>query len=226
MKVATFILTCLIFWSCSFVARTVNNARESKLEDQSSIQKWLQKTDLTGYPIVTISPEAFLDTYVFFEYRKLIINKNGKVAELGTNKTGVVCHFTTPREIQQLEPDFPEFTEYLLSIRRTAKSVDDYKAGRFTEKIDTVFFNLDTLNEYVHTPEGKKTKIEATLETDYLVIIPFAKYYGRTMQTSDIKRYIKSIKENTKSNFQIILLNLDRQDWWDEESKKRIKLNI
>ncbi|HEY0669007.1 MAG TPA: hypothetical protein VGD22_12560 [Sphingobacteriaceae bacterium] len=220
------LLIAIISSSCSFIARSGNDASMPRIENASSIHGWLDKNRLRGYSVVTVSPESFLGTCTFFEKRKLIFNRNGKVAELGTNSTGVVCHFTTPREIQELEPDFSDFTEYLLSIKRSAKSIEDYNAGKFTETTDTTYFNIDSLNKYLHTPDGRKMQVVATPETDFLVVIPFAKYYGRTIQITDIKRYIKAIKENPKSNFQIILLNLDKQDWWDEESKKRIKLKV
>jgi len=212
------LLFCLLIFCgchCRTLTRTVNGLKQPKTESKQSITKWLDRTGLTGYEVVTVAPESFIDATFFYMLRKLVFNKNGKVAELGSNKTGVVCHIKTPGEIQNLKPDFPEFTEFLISFHRD-------KEGEYS---DTTYYELDSLNTYIHTLDGTKTQIELSGKSDYLVVIPFSIYEGRTLQVHDIRKYLRAVKANPYSTFKVILLNLDKQQWWGEKWNNAIKIS-
>lgn len=215
-----------ILTACSLISRTVNNIREPRTESPESVIAWLRSQGIDNYEVFSVEPQHFFDAVLLYQRRKLIFNRLGKVAELGANNTGVVCHIRTPDEVRNLRPGFSPFTEYLVERYRLLKPGKEYKNEEYTEETDTIYYNIDSVNQYLYTLDGKKASIEKDLLSDYTVIIPFAKYYGTTFQTADIKKYLKAIHSNKHSRFKVILLNLDKQAWWGKEWNEKIQLNL
>ena len=221
------LVACILFLSaCSLIVRKVNNVKQPQTESPESINSWLNAHSLDKYEVLSVDPEYFFDATVFYMKRKLIFNRSGKVAELGTNKTGVVCHITTPREVQELKPGYSYFTDFLLERMRMYTLEDKKRSKEFIERTDTTYYNIDSLNTYVYTLDGQKANIQKDFTFDYIVVIPVAKYQGNTIQLSDIHKYLEAIHENKHSRFKIILLNLDKQSWWGEEWNKKIRLSV
>lgn len=218
----------LIFFvpSCSIIAKKVNGTKALKTESPESVNQWLKSRGLAGYEVFTVDPEYFYDVFMFYQKRKLVFNRNGQVAEIGSNKTGVVCHITTPNEMKNLKPGFPRFTEYLINTNRSFENEEEYKKGNYVETIDTTYYNIDSLNTYTYTLDGDKTKIEKNTTADYMVVIPFAKYEGNTLQITEIRKYLKAIRTNKYSTFKVYLLNLDKHAWWGVEWNNKINMEF
>jgi hypothetical protein len=209
--------------ACSFVVKKVNNVKQPQTESPESLNSWLSSQRLDKYEVLSVDPKYFYQATTFYMKRKLIFNQFGKVAELGTNKTGVVCHKTSPREVHDLEPGYTHFTEFLLDSIGVRTLESNGRKSEIVRGTDTIYYNIDSLNKYAHDLDGQKANIEKDFTFDYLVVIPFAKYQGKTVQVSDIRKYLKAIHENKYSRFKIILLNLDKQAWWGEEWNKKIR---
>ena len=220
------IMIIILLPACSLIVRKVNNVQPPATESPESLNSWLNSQHLDKYEVLSVDPKYFYGATTFYMKRKLIFNQFGKVAELGINKTGVVCHKTSPREVHDLEPGYAHFTEFLLDSISIRTLDDNGRKSEMVRRTDTIYYNIDSLNKYVYDLDGQKVNIEKDFTFDYLVVIPFAKYQGNTIQVSDIRKYLKAIHENRHSRFKIILLNLDKQAWWGEEWNKKIRFGI
>ena len=208
--------------ACNSFVRKVNDVKQPKTESPQSVNSWLKSKGLDKYEVVTIDPRKFFEASAFYLKRKLIFNPDGKVAELGTNYTGVVCHFRTPDEVRNLKPDYEVFTDYVIEHYRKITTEKDRKTKQSVEIFDTTYYNLDSLSQYAYSLDGKKANIQKDVDADYFAVIPFAKFQGNTIQLTDIRKFLKAIEDNKYSTFKVVLLNLDKQAWWGDEWNKKL----
>jgi len=91
---------------------------------------------------------------------------------------------------------------------------------------DTVRMNFYELNDLFYSLNGSKKGVTQTLDYDFILILPFAKFYGSKLQVKDLKKYYHSATNNRNAKFKIIFLNLDKQEWWGKEANGRINIFI
>jgi hypothetical protein len=220
---------------CGIVSRIVNDAKNPRIEDEKSIQQWLNKNDLKVDYVATVKPESFFSYYRFLAISKgtgYIFKADGSFTSLG-HPNGKYCYKTFPELMQSLNPlDSSSFSgdnfiiaQYKIPVvikeantRNTPKTVDSIFR-------DTTYYHLDTIYHELRDLKGNMLYDLMPSGTDYLVVIPFAKYLGSTIQTKDILNTIKGIKANKQARIRVVLLNMDKQKWWGTEWNNRIQLS-
>ena len=93
-------------------------------------------------------------------------------------------------------------------------------------KKDTVRMNFHDISRLFYSLEGNKLNVIEIANYDFVLILPFAKFYGNNLQIKDLKKYYQSAINNPNAKFKIVFLNLDKQEWWGKEANDKINISI
>ncbi len=220
----------LISAGCKTVIKKVYGANSAAIESSSSITDWLSKNSLPVEHVFSFSADNFYENLgIFGSGKSYVFNKKGEFLAYGFSN-GKYCpkgideilSTLKPQEQVNFSPD-----KYLVTESILVKSIKEIRhLDKFERTTDTTWLSIDSLNKEIYYTNGLKAKFSWNEDIDYILIIPFAKYFGNRIQVTDIRKLINAAKKNPYSKFTIILLNLDKQVWWSEEDKKRINVKI
>jgi len=79
---------------------------------------------------------------------------------------------------------------------------------------DTLILMKDLKNK-LYDIKGKKVSFEANDSTDYFVFIYWAVWIGR-LNKNHVKVWENDAKNNSNCNIEVIKINMDMQEWWEQ----------
>jgi hypothetical protein len=205
-------------YACSTVTRMVNGVKKPKTETPESITKWLEKKNINNDIVASVQPESFFD-YFFMLMGSPIVYYKSDCGFISTEYcNGRYCYRSLPAFLENITP--------AETGTNTWQNYIDEDSIQLKEKEEAVSYIIDSLNNHLCDLNGNKINSLQTIDADYLVIIPFAKYMGATIQTSNMRKALAAIRKNTKSRITVLLLNLDKQQWWGKNWNEKIKISI
>ena len=219
----------LCFFDCSLIAKKGYGGKAAKIENQQSIEAWLKNEHLEKLNVTTISPESFSFFFPQFNQAPLLFDsKTGRFCPVGfTNgkycPNNVDSYIKTVLPFDKLwnKPDSFIVTEYIILSSGTSMN----RKNNYEKKRDTTIINLHELLKNFRTLDGKPYAIDK-IDSDYILILPFAIYFGHRLQVKDLKKYYNAAQENKYSKIKIIFLNLDKQEWWGKDWNEQIRISI
>lgn len=239
-QILLFILIVLINERCSYVAKNVYGAKKPRIEEEQSILAWLKKNDLPASEVVSVDTIGFSFFFPAFSQSPLLFERTGKFRAAGFSN-GKYCPDGVDVYLSKVNPKteiFNTLDSFIISEYYTVPPEDAIKIGtpskRELQEIkknyivnrDTIKLNFRNLNELFYTLQGnRRLTIEAS-DVDFILILPFAKFFGNKLQVKDLKKYYYSAVNNTNAKFKIVFLNLDKQEWWGKETNDRINITI
>lgn len=221
------ILVCLFLMqlglSCTLVKDAFIGTCPPQVETRESVSLFLKKERITAEYIYTVAPDYFYSALDYLGFGVIVFDKSGNYLAFGNNK-GKYCFSTLTDSLRHLHPDnrcSNEVANYSLIKSMNYASIDSEAVVTY----DTIRLDIPSLSSYFYDFKGRKAELRIGDQVDYIIVFPFAKYYGRKIQTKEIRRYIRAANQNEHSKFQFVFLNLDKQQWWGKEWNEKIKLN-
>lgn len=234
------IFSCVIL-SCTTLAKLGHGSRKPKVESETSIVKWLKSKGFDKGRVVATSPEEFYFFAPQFVNSIFLLDNTGRFHAIGYNQ-GKFCVKDVDKIIKRLKPadqltrmpdSFIVYQYYkpfkIDNIREKTKAelkkiLKEYKE---TAKVltDTLSLNYSFLNSKIRTLSGQKLEQPEISATNYTLFLPFAKYEGNWVQVSELRKYYNAAINAENATFNIVFLNLDKQQWWGEEWNEKIKIN-
>ena len=182
------------------IKRLVWHAKKPKVETEASLRKFLQKEDITIEEIYCPKPESYFSYYWYASPGQLFNKKNEFLTYISFQGNGCMVNYS--KLLNTIKPNNK-------SLRYDGEKKDSVDFHQFIQ--DLVFVN------------GKNHPLSID-SADYLLVIPFRKYLGNTLQTNDMRTFIKAAQTNPNSKIKIVLLNFDKQKWWGGEWINKIKI--
>ncbi|MBS1758769.1 MAG: hypothetical protein JST23_01500, partial [Bacteroidetes bacterium] len=95
-------------------------------------------------------------------------------------------------------------------------------------KNDTITPRLSYMVSSLRTLNGDEPTLfkDSTLNADYFLFLPFAKWLGNRIQVKELKRIYNSAMFNMFSRIQVVFVNTDKQEWWGREWNDKINVNF
>jgi hypothetical protein len=235
-----FLLIFLELQSCSFIAKRGYGAKQPQIETEQSIIIWLNKYNLPIDEVVTVDTTGFNNFFPSLAQAPLLFEKTGKFRAAGFSN-GKYCPQGVDIYLSRVDPRqnmSNKLDSFIISETITISPEEVKKVGSLnnvkldelkkiaTNKRDTIKMNFHDINRLFYSLNGnKRGKIEVA-DYDFVLILPFAKFYGSNLQIKDLKKYYHSAMNNANAKFKIIFLNLDKQFWWGKETNDRINISI
>lgn len=215
----------LLYTSCSTIARMVNGVKKPKIETSENIMNWLENEGIRNETTASICPEAFFDYFNMQLGSPLIYYKKNNEFISTEYCNGRYCYRSLPAFLENISPaETGNNTWQKTKVQEDSIIPKDMQDNLYYIKPgDYIFNNLD---KHLYDLNGNKLKSLQNINADYLVVIPFSKYMGATIQTSNMRKALAAIKKNTKCRISVLLLNLDKQKWWGKEWNEKIKISI
>ncbi len=211
------------FLSCTLVKDAFIGTASPRMETRESVSLFLRKERISAEYIYSVAPDSFYSALNYLGFGVIVFDKSGNYLAFGNNK-GKYCFSTLADSLRHLYPDnrySNEVANYSLLKRMTYIHMDSTPVVSY----DTISLDIPSVSSNFYDFEGRKTALRIGDGVDYIIVFPFAKYYGRKIQTKEIRRYIRAANQNEHSKFQFVFLNLDKQQWWGKEWNEKIKLN-
>ncbi len=216
------ILILNLFGSCSLIRNGFIGTTNPKIETPKSIMSFIKSENLDGDKIFTIAPDSFHHSLNYLFFGVFIFDWKGNYLSFGSSK-GKYCFNSLDDSIKNLNPLID--TGHTSSNYSLIKRMNSLDNKNFTVFYDTIHLELKTLSNQFRNLDGTDPSFSAS-NSDYVLLIPFALYYGRKIQTKEMRRYIKATQKNKGVTFQIVLLNLDKQEWWGEDWNERNNFKV
>ena len=239
MKFVLVIFIIIITEGCSWIAKKGYGAKQPQIETEQSIFTWLHKYDLPTEEVVTVDTLGFFNFFPSLAQAPLLFEKSGKFRAAGFSNgkfcpQGVDVYLS---RVDRLET-FNTLDSFIISESIMIPPEEVEKLGALNEskieelkkkaisKKDTIRMNFNEINNLFYTLNGSKRGKIKTSDYDFILILPFAKFYGHRLQVKDLKKYYRSAANNPNAKFKIVFLNLDKQQWWGKEANNKININI
>ena len=223
--VRLFLLSVLFLTGCSQSAfvRTIYGVRKSKIESTTSISEWVQKHGFSKAKVYTLDPEFFFESVIHgYNSSFRIFTKKGEFLSVGYSDDG---QFFCPRDFDDYIRKLPHYAQlvpkpgnYLTRKKSTPGNPDS---------TITIYPNLSELNTMIRELNGDKATIPMDYFTEYILVMPFALWKGDRLQVKELKKYYNAAIDNDNKavRFQVVLLNIDKQEWWGEEWNRKINIS-
>jgi len=239
-KAFLYIIILFSFSNCSFIAKNVYGAKKPRIEDEQSILAWFKKNDLPANEVVSVDTIGFNFFFPAFSQSPLLFERTGKFRAAGFSN-GKFCPEGVDVYLSKVNPEtelFNTLDSFIISESYTVSQEDARKIGtaskreleeikkNYTVNRDTIKLNFLNLNELFYTLKGNRREVIEDSDADFILILPFAKFFGSRLQVKDIKKYYYSAMNNRNTKFKIIFLNLDKQEWWGKEANDKIIIPI
>jgi hypothetical protein len=222
-----FYFGCVLFFTaCQPIGKAIVGMKSPKEETKESVEHWVEKNikSQTAVQIFTVTPEAAIKRRAFLSTEPMIINTQAKMvlykgctSKECIKNLGMYFKTVTPTQLQNLESD-TNFT-----------NVYKYKSGIFstTGKLIEVVEQQVPLYFFSATRSVMGEPVDST---QYLhkqtLVLPFAIFLGNKLQVKDINNWIAAAQKNTSVNWNIVLLNIDKQSWWGNEWNSKITYSV
>jgi hypothetical protein len=234
-------LSLTILQGCGFLAKKGYGAKKPKIESSESITTWLKENNLGSENVATVSGTDFYRFFPVFSQSPLLFEKNGRFLAVGFSN-GKFCPQDVDIYLSRIKPydqliKIPDSFIVSETIIIPPDSSDTQKKLSRNEindlvknaekKKDTIRLDFYSIMQSLYTLNGEQIKNTFQISRyDYLLILPFAKYFGNHLQVKDLKKYSLAAKRNESSKIQILFLNLDKQNWWGKELNEKVKISI
>jgi hypothetical protein len=230
-----YVIIFFSFLKCSFIAKKVYGGKLPKIENEQGIVAWLNKYDLPTEEVVTVDTTGFFYFFPSLAQAPLLFEKTGKFRAAGFSNgkycpQGVDVYLSRVdlrREIMNPLDSFIVRESYIIPPDK-AKNLGSFSKAKFEEiektmiaNKDTIMMNLFEVNNMLYYLNGSKRGSIKTDGYDFVLILPFAKFYGNKLQVTDLKKYYHSAVKNPNAKFKIVFLNLDKQEWWEKKQMIR-----
>ena len=218
-----FLLMVFFATSCNLTSRTNYGVKKQKAESPERIKGWLVNHKLNPETVFAIAPESYIDYTISTQNAPLLFDRiSGRFLAIGFNN-GVF----SPKEPEKLFYNILPYStikfkpdSFLLNKTTSippGASIKD--KSKYITKYDTIVLNLKNVFHSFTTLNGDINPQIPESAADYILIIPFAIYWGDKIQLENITNYYYSALNNRFSKISIVFLNLDKQIWWSEEWK-------
>lgn len=219
-------LLLIIFFatSCNLISKNRYGIKKQKVETPERIKEWLNSRQLNTENIFTILPEYWMEYSLLTQNAPLLFDKHsGRFLAIGfTNgkfdPSNPEKLFTDilPYPLLKIKPD--SFLISRTTIFPEGSTIKD--RDKFTTLYDTTYITLNNIRQVIRTLSGAPATVQLEEDVDYILIIPFALYFGNKEQSKAISQYYYSALTNRFSKLRILFLNLDKQEWWADQWKK------
>ncbi|HLF64438.1 MAG TPA: hypothetical protein VI603_11825 [Saprospiraceae bacterium] len=226
------VLGMLILTGCDAVHILFSRDCEAKVETAESVNRFVKKKRIDGYPIVCLDPiyvSSFylLPDYPFFnsegEYLALRDDTQGCIADnyyylilkylLEHGDTSYIADSVTRSYYTLHDPD------ELVRLSENPKSSDRPDRSKWILHMETLEAHLNNYIPYFRTLEGEKIDL-SRLYTDYLLISTFSMSGRSSLTCVLVRETIRDVKKLNKefgNRIQIVLINTDEMDWMKNE---------
>lgn len=181
----------LLFYSCNTIIKIYYGLKKPKIENYSSIVKYLDKIKLEKEGTYSFEKKDVVNTLKLIKGvpEVMIFHSNGKLI---TYRQDSACNAGAFSFIENLskEIDF-QFNDSI--------QLDDYLSKLRDFQGNAINFNLIKNDS-----------------TDFYLFIYWTKYSGR-LNKNHVRVWETQAKNNSKSRIKIIKVNLDMQEWWDKK---------
>ena len=233
------LIISLFFSSCNSIPKLVRGAHKSREENEKTITRWLQRRQIP-YMVVSVSPETYYDFVPDFLGTPLLFTGNGRFISAGF-ENGKNCTVAIDKYVGHLKPadqmirlpdSFFVSTSYHLPpdtpkpLKHLSKQEFHDLIKKAIKNIDTIHLNYDSLSPAFRTLSGNKFEMNRGESYDYILLLPFAKFMGSRSKENKLKDYYKAVQSNKECRIKVIIVNLDKQEWWGKEWNKKIRINI
>jgi hypothetical protein len=234
------IIFLILFESCSWIAKKGYGARKPQIETEQSIITWLNKHDLPTEEVVTVDTNGFFNFFPSLAQAPLLFEKTGKFRAAGFSN-GKYCPQGVDLYLSHVDTGqnmFNNLDSFIISETITIPPDKAQKLGTLNKakleelkknadhKKDTVRMNFHDISQLFYSLKGEKLNNIEIADYDFVLVLPFAKFYGNNLQIKDLKKYYRSAKKNSNTRFKFIFLNLDKQSWWGKDANDRIDISI
>jgi hypothetical protein len=241
-----FLVTFFLFFGvllegCGFLAKKGYGAKKPKIESAESITSWLNNNELKFENVVTVSGKDFYRFFPTFSQSPLLFSKNGRFLAVGFNNgkfcpqdVDVYLSRIAPYDQMIKVPDSFIVSETIIippDSNEVGKELNKKKINELVKNAekrnDTIHLDLTSIMKTLYTLKGEPINKDSQDNSyDYILILPFAKYFGNNIQVKDLKKYSLAAKKNESSKIKILFLNLDKQNWWGEAINAKVKISI
>jgi hypothetical protein len=222
MRKMILISAVIFFACCKVIKNTTIGTAPPRVEDEHTVLDFLMKERIKPSKIFSVTPDSFYGVLTYLSYSVLVFDKWGNHLSFG-DKSGKYCYQTLPDSLSALQKmSNPNICNYSVAIRLNFSPGSDTP----TSRLDTIPMHLNSFSHKFHDFKGGAIEYRADSSTDYIIVFPFAIYYGNKIQTKEIRRYIKAAFHNRSVKFEIILFNLDKQRWWGQENLDKIQFDV
>ena len=206
--VLIFLLISIIFLqvSCKNTILRITGFRVPKVENKSSVFKYLEKLDQDTFEVYALDSALF---------QKLKKEKFKPGMEQGFRPIQIRMYDKHGKPVMQWT-----ICEGLLKDLNLFDTIPP----KILNGLDTTLTLHEDISRYF-TLDGNHKKIEIPAGFDYYVLIYFAKYFPKHSRESftQIDRYIRNHPETT---FKIYKINVDVQEFWNTEIEVDTKAQI
>lgn len=233
------LIIVFFFSSCNSIIKLVRGAHKPRIENEKSITNWLKKKN-NPYTVVSVAPESYDEFVPGYLGTPLLFTSIGRFLAVGVGN-GKYCTQPIDTYVGRLKPinqmarvpdSFFVFISYhfpkgtVLPEKRMSREERNEFIKMAIKKIDTVHLNYDSLSVSFRTLTGDKYEINRGVEYDYILLMPFAKFIGARSNENNLKAYFNAVRSNNRCRIKVILINLDKQEWWGKEWQNKIRINI
>ena len=226
----------ILLSGCSFIAKTVYGAKKPQIETEQSIVKWLNDNKLRGAEVVTFDTSGYVNFLPLFATSPLLFETSGKFRAVGFTN-GKYCAGNVDKYLSRVNPGLDVLNSLDSFIIRDAYDFTGPINGKMTRKElnklkqttaarDTIQLNFFDLNKTFYSLTGIRLSLINISAYDFILVLPFAKFFGSNFQIKDLKKFYNAAINNPNAKFKIIFLNLDKQEWWGKEPNDRITILI
>lgn len=217
LKKTLLVVSAALIFGCSIIK--TEHIKPPGIENERSINRWLKSTQLldNDYIVLTLAPEFYFNfefsskikfTPLFYPFKsRSILVYNGCTTKICMNQLRSFTEGINPSTMYN--PDV--IKDSILTIEK----------GLSFEKVV-----YESFANYFCTTKGEKYTLHQDSLLDYYLILPFTTFFGTKTQIRDMKSFLTATYSNTKSKFKVILLNMDKQEWWGKEWNEKIELSF
>ena len=190
-------IVLLTFSGCKPFYKIVFGIKNPGFENEASIKEWTKKMELPDVPVYTYSSESW-KTKSQLPLNELFI----------FDKSGNYISYKNPAN-----PDCSGPANLFLS----------YLDSTGTYEISNQY-NLKQITDSLKTLDCKNANYIPQKNVDFHIFITFAIYAGKYNVNHNAKKWIAALEKNTGIRYELILINKDLQDCWNDSEKKYFEM--
>jgi hypothetical protein len=185
--------------ACRPVGFMVMGVKKPKLENAASIHNYLQQSKLQHGRHVISSFHGYLDNNIELGLTTIhIFSKEGRSLKLG------------PENRNSCGPDPVPFLANMNNKQPYALSSDSLV--------------LDSITARLLLPDGSQFQYQRPDSIDFVAVVTWAKWIGKKVLERDVASCLQAVAGNKQVEFDLIMVNLDKQAIWGPENIEKVKM--
>ena len=202
---------------CSFIGKTVYQAKQPKVETESSITTWLSRNGISNKRVTAVEPASYLSALGFYGFHPMLFNRKGDFVSVGYNNDGRFCPKNVDEFLRTMKPGFERGDEH----------ISNFLVYAIGKEADTAYPKLASFFSLSRSLDGRQSYSFTDYPAyDYTLVIPFSIFMGKTLQVKKMKTFLEAVSQNQHATINIILMNLDKQSWWGAEWINKINIEV